>query len=115
MSRIVFGSDEANQLLKPGSKRKLAPGLASKKPADPLELVKMSERDCEAVAALNACVFLPGSYNKRFAGSMASAAASTKVITKKQRLNLWRLVYRYRRQIEDQSFIGEAREIIAAA
>lgn len=42
--------------------------------------------------------------------AMAYYAETDTPVTKKQLANLWRLVYRYRRQIEDEALIKEAEE-----
>ena len=62
----------------------------------------MTDRGREAARALSACRFLPGSFDKRFAQSMAALAGKGDgALTEKQHRLLWKMVYRYRRQIPD--------------
>lgn len=48
--------------------------------------------------------FLPGSWDKRFARNMAIAEEATEL----QVEWLWRLVYRYRRQVKDKDLVARA-------
>lgn len=52
-----------------------------------------------AIENLARCTFLPGSWNKRFAKGLV-ALPENHALTVKQRECLWKLVYRYRRQIK---------------
>ena len=62
--------------------------------------IPMDHDDKIAAEVLAKCTFLPGSWNKLFAYSMADIAKSDEpLLTKKQRNNLWRLVYMHRKQI----------------
>ena len=69
----------------------------------------MTELETKAAKALWRCTFLPGSYNKHFARAMDTIARSDEPLaTEKQCTNLWRLVWRYRRQIQDNHLIDLA-------
>jgi len=57
---------------------------------------------------LAGCTFQIGSYNKRFARDMSGMAGINSPVTEKQVNNLWRLVFRYRRQITDKRLISFA-------
>ena len=61
----------------------------------------MNEEIKEKIRLLAGCTFLPGSYNKRFAASLAAMAAKDPPIelTTKQATNLDRLFHMHRRQI----------------
>ena len=53
--------------------------------------------------------YLPASFNKRFARSMEQLAEQeTYTLTDRQRWLLWRMVFRYRRQIGDRELLAEA-------
>lgn len=67
-----------------------------------------TDRDIQAIKALRKCTFLPGSYNKRFVRSLYSMALTQEPMTNNQLVNLWRLVWRYRRQHEEQRLIDLA-------
>ncbi len=56
----------------------------------------MTEHEQFMASQLAACKFLPGSFQKRFAYSMAGYEGS---LTKRQRWYLYFLVHRYRKQI----------------
>jgi len=71
---------------------------------------QMTDREKYAATRLVSCTFLPGSYNKRFAMDIYWMAKSGIEATEKQIANLWRLVYRYRRQIKDTELVAEAQE-----
>lgn len=78
-------------------------------------MVRMNELDIAAATCLGKCIFLPGSYNKRFAWSMRNIALSDQPeLTEKQYANLWRLAWRYRRQIvalaDGQRVVAEAQK-----
>jgi hypothetical protein len=64
-----------------------------------------------AMAALSPAriTHLPASFNKRFGRDMAALAeAESYSLTDRQRWLLWRMVYRYRRQIRDLRLLDEA-------
>ncbi len=67
---------------------------------------EMTERERYAARSLAGCVFLPASWNKRFAFDISAMTRATE----SQVWNLWRLVYRYRRQIADKELVREAKE-----
>lgn len=69
----------------------------------------MTELDRRAAKALRACVFVPGTWPKRFARDMACIADTTGMITTKQRLALCRQCWRYRRQIADREVLAWAK------
>jgi hypothetical protein len=74
----------------------------------------MTDHDKYAALSLAKCTMLPASYNKRFARALREIAESDEPrLTPRQRANLWRLVYRYRRQIPDPSLISEAQIIMS--
>jgi hypothetical protein len=72
----------------------------------------ITDRERAAIEALYSCRMLPGSYEKRFSRDMAAVAQSdTAEMTDGQRRYLWRLVYRFRRQIgEGSELVQEARK-----
>jgi hypothetical protein len=73
----------------------------------------MTSLEKYAAQLLRGCTFLPGSYNKRFARNIhAISCEEDAALSDKQRNCLWRLVYRYRRQIPDQKLIAIAKEHI---
>lgn len=72
----------------------------------------MTAEDRQAARALAACVFPAASFNKRFAADLAAIARSgAPDISEKQRRNLWRLVWMYRRQIKDKALLDQARPV----
>lgn len=79
-------------------------------------LIPMTEREHYAANQLARCSFQPGSFEKRFAKQIkAKAVSDNPEITEKGRACLWRLVYRYRRQIPDERLIAEANHIVNGA
>lgn len=103
-NRLVFGSEEANRIAR-GEKPYQHP------PADDAskERTPMTDRERYAARCLARCTFRIASYNKRFARAMGAIANEDDgALTQNQRNNLWRLVYRYRRQIPDDELIAEA-------
>lgn len=69
----------------------------------------MTELEQRACRALGSCTFLPGTPHKRFARDMAFASVIDKpMISEGQVRQLWRLVYRYRRQIGSKELIEHA-------
>ncbi len=80
--------------------------LKRKSKVAPEEYRPISERERYAAYRLSECTFLPASWDKRFAGSMAHI----QLVTERQTHNLWRSVYRYRRQIGDKDLVAEAKE-----
>ena len=69
------------------------------------------ELERRAMLALNpGCVsYLPASFNKRFGRAMHEAGLEeTYTLTDRQRWLLWRMVYRYRRQIGRPDLLAEA-------
>lgn len=64
----------------------------------------MTEMEYKAVKALANCRFLPGTFDKRIARKWAEKAAQDLLapMTDKGRACLWRLVWKYRRQIDDE-------------
>ena len=74
-----------------------------------VEKVAMTEVDIAAAHCLASCTFQVGSFNKRFARNIAGIARSEQPeLTEKQLTNLWRLVWRYRRQISSLNVLAEA-------
>jgi hypothetical protein len=64
------------------------------------EQVALTPMDVEAIRALRACRFLPGSFAKGLARSLyALVDAGAACISVRQKYWLWELCYRYRRQI----------------
>lgn len=63
----------------------------------------MTEMEYKAVKALANCRFLPGTFEKRIARQWAEKAAKDLLapMTDKGRACLWRLVWKYRKQIDD--------------
>ncbi len=70
-----------------------------------------------AVASLYSCTFLPGSWNKRFARDVYNVVVDRREVlamawlTPKQYACLWRLCWRYRRQIKNAAVLAEAERI----
>lgn len=64
----------------------------------------MTEIEYKAVRALANCSFLPGTFDKRIARKWAEKAAKDLLapMTEKGRACLWRLVWKYRRQIDQE-------------
>lgn len=84
-------------------------------PPGPQHTIKMGEDDILAARLLNSCTFLPGSWNKRFARALHNIANSDKPhLTSRQFMNLWRLVWRYRRQIDIEQIVEKARRMTEA-
>ena len=61
--------------------------------------------DRRAIEMLSQCTFLPRSYDKRFAHSLVAMEQNNEAMSDKQYAHLWRMVYRYRRQISKSSFV----------
>jgi len=77
-----------------------------------LERFPITPYDIMAIAALDRCTYLPGSFEKRFARDMAALyKQDNPQITGRQRAWLWKQVYRYRRQIKDRELIAMAERI----
>lgn len=55
-----------------------------------------------AILALSKCTFLPGSYDKSFIHVMLAKYHNNDPMTDNQLANLWRLVWRYRRQHKER-------------
>ena len=72
----------------------------------------MTAMDKRGIKALAGCTFLPGEFNKRFAGDLEWARQFTGWISEKQRACLWRLIYRYRRQILQNGETAAEQELI---
>jgi hypothetical protein len=70
----------------------------------------MTDLECKAIDALAGCTFLPGSFDKRIARQWHDMAKRDplKPMTVKGRACLWRLVWKYRRQIGDTALIEYA-------
>ena len=70
----------------------------------------MTKMERQAVAALSNCSFLPGCFEKRITRLWKEKMdrAPREPMTDKGRACLWRLVYRYRRQIGDEQLIAFA-------
>lgn len=64
----------------------------------------MTEMEYKAVRALATCSFLPATFDKRIARKWAEKAAKDFLapMTDKGRTCLWRLVWKYRRQIDQE-------------
>lgn len=74
----------------------------------PLSRREMSPREKYAAEQLSRCRFLPGTSDKRFALQVCDMTHATE----RQIWNLWRLVFRFRRQIADKYLISEAERIL---
>ena len=70
----------------------------------------LTEREKYAAQCLAECRFLPASFDKRFAREFSGSSQGTG----RQVQTLWRMIYRYRRQIQDMELIEEARRINGA-
>lgn len=66
---------------------------------------KMTDDEIRAAVMLNQLTYLPGSSDKRFARSICGIAHTSQMITEAQVLYLWRMVYRYRRQISNKVLV----------
>ena len=76
------------------------------------ERFPMTEQEKDAALALSKCTFLPGSFEKRFARDMASIVnGEMPQITPKQKIYLWRLTYKFRRQINNDALVKLAKAI----
>lgn len=71
----------------------------------------MTDIERAAVAGLWRCTFLPGTWDKRFSRALAKRDAS-KPLSEKQQEWLWKLVWKYRRQIPEQRVILHAQRQI---
>lgn len=81
-------------------------------PPGPQGIIRMGEDDILAARLLANCTFLPGSWNKRFARGIRNIANSdTPYLTPRQFMNLWRLVWHYRRQIDIELIVEKARRM----
>jgi hypothetical protein len=63
-------------------------------------LTPMSSDERLVALALGGCSYMPGSSQKRFGNSICSIAETTQQITEKQRVYLYLLAIRMRRQID---------------
>ena len=70
----------------------------------------MTETERRAFLALNGCTFLPGSYDKRFARSFSNPPADYE-LSEKQRAFLWKLVWKYHRQISSDDLLDIAEDV----
>lgn len=88
--------------------------VIEKPETSPKEKFPITPYEIMAIAALDRCTYLPGSFEKRFARDMAALhKQADPQITARQRAWLWKQVYRYRRQIKDAALIAFAQEMIA--
>lgn len=111
--RLVFGSPKANEIRRRSRRRQEA--HPEPESSAPKERFPMTDQEKYAARCLARCTFLPGSYNKRFARAMEALAEDEDAgLTKRQRTNLWRLIYRYRRQIADDRLVAEAQQRMQA-
>lgn len=66
--------------------------------------IKMTADEQLIILKLNSCTFLPASWNKRFVGSLLNKIKSdgtSDELTESQREWMYRLLYRYRKQIPE--------------
>lgn len=61
---------------------------------------EMSTDEQKICLALGGVRFLPGSFDKRLANSLHNQAISTQLITESQREWMYRLLYKYRNQLQ---------------
>lgn len=71
----------------------------------------MTTDEMQAVMALVRCTFLPGSWDKRFVRALGQHARDTP-LSDKQREWLWKLVWKYRRQIPYPSIVEQAHRAV---
>lgn len=86
--------------------------MSKKKPREPA-----TDDELKACKALNYCTFQPGSWDKRFVRNLfqemwhePTRAKQDATITDGQREWLWRLVWKYRRQIRDKTLVDIGEE-----
>lgn len=93
--------------------------MANKRAQDIKRRTEITFAERCAIERLARCTFTPGSAHKRFARNMRemldaenaadrSSIMPTPMLTDGQRDQLWRLVYRYRRQIWKQEHLKDA-------
>ena len=82
--------------------------MVSKVREESKSMNKWRNIDIEAIKSLKKCTFLPGNYNKRFVRRMNTLALRDEQMSDRQLVNLWRLVWRYRRQHKDEQLIDLA-------
>ncbi|MDD4291973.1 MAG: hypothetical protein PHX51_07060 [Clostridia bacterium] len=75
----------------------------------PPELRDMTELELKAIEVLKLISYNPGSGHADFANTLIEKAEGEKRITERQSLYLWHLIYNYRRQVNDQALINEAK------
>lgn len=75
---------------------------------------EMTEEERRAALALGACTFSVGTFDKRFARGLRGAAASSREISEKQAALMWRLVWRYRRQFQEEALVVVAMRRVEA-
>lgn len=77
----------------------------------------MTRTEIRAVNALSLCSFLPGSFDKRIVRLWGEAARERpkRPMSEKGRAFMWRLVWKYRRQILDEELVAAARKKREAA
>lgn len=70
----------------------------------------MTDLEVKGCRALARCTFLPGTPHKRFARDMGATAENMAepAISAAQARQLWRLVWRYRRQIGEKGLVIHA-------
>lgn len=82
---------------------------------------KLTELEVEAIKLLTPCTFPVASFDKRMANTLfhkidgRNGAPLSREITERQAIQIWRLVYRYRRQISHPNkkfFISTAEKLI---
>jgi hypothetical protein len=80
-------------------------------PSGCADLASYADLESAAMRAIGPgnVTYLPGSFDKRFGRNMAALAeAEEYALSERQRWLLWRMVWRYRRQIGSQLLIAEA-------
>ena len=76
-----------------------------------MHLMTVAELERHAMKALSPdrVRYLPASFNKRFGRDMAALAEKEEYsLTDRQRWLIWRMVYRYRKQIASVTLLAEA-------
>ena len=70
--------------------------------------IKMSGKDMRAAKALSQCNIRPMTFDKEFSIRIYMISRLKHKVNKSQLDNLWRLIYKYKKQIRDTKLIEEA-------
>lgn len=103
---LQFGDIKAIQLR--DAKPTRVKQMRMKCPPPSKERRPFTDLEKRAALAIAKCRFLPGSWDKRFARDVGTLAENEGQLTERMAWHIWRVVYRYRRQVHDPELTQHA-------